>query len=308
MTIDTCILPDHCVTDVYNGDLGESRLMACQGGEDPVPFGGYRYAGLVTQMLTQISAWMEDNRNEVIGLQFTHNSPQSNKSAVVKEVIRLLEQRWCPDGDVSEGPCSNSTDNLRLSTYYNQSGAWPTLAQAIDTNSRIFVSIDEALNVDNLERKWMNPPPISKYSFLQPSSTSTSCAGLIDCAEQCNSTTELLSATGYMLGLCNTNVQQDCNMRLADYIEECHGMRQQHDKTINVILVNYPELGDAVFEAASLVNERNLARYIPSATTVQPNTTSATTDFTTAKSMRGVVSNISLILTIIMFNVLIITF
>ena len=72
--------------------------MACQGGMDEVPFGGYRYAGLITEVLRQINTWMdnEENRNEVIGLLFTNNSPETNKSVIIEEIIRLLEQEWCP--------------------------------------------------------------------------------------------------------------------------------------------------------------------------------------------------------------------
>ena len=304
LTFDACILPDDCV-DVYNGDLGESRLVACQGGESPVPFGGYRYAGLITQVLDQINDWMEDNRNEVIGVQFSRNSPDAQRSAVVREMVRLLEQRWCPNNNSSE-PCSNSTDNLSLNTHYNQSGTWPTLAEAINTNSRIFVFINEALNVDNLETKWMNPAPISKYSFSPPTPTNGNCFGLLECAQQCNSTTELLTATGFMLGACNDVIQQDCNVRLSEYIEECYMMRQQYEQTINVILVNYPELGDAVFETSRLVNERNVASYLPS-TTTQSITSSGGNFTTTGGCVMCVVSNMVLLLPLIV-HVLIFAF
>lgn len=271
LTIDTCILPDHCITDIYNGDIGESRLMTCQGGEDEVPFGGYRYGGLVSQVLGQISEWVdrEENRNEVIGLQFTNNSPESNKSRIVRELIRLLEERWCPNSSDSE-TCRTSVNDVTLNTYYNQSNSWPTLSQAIDTNSRIFVFMEEGLNVNQLETVWMNPAPVSKYTFTGPPSTSNECSRLIECAQQCNTSSELFSATGYLLGICNTDVQQDCNPRLADYAEECYRMRQQYNQTVNVILVNYPEQAvfpNTVFEVAKLLNERNIDKYLQTTTT-----------------------------------------
>ena len=206
LTLDTCILPDHCV-NVYGGGLSESRLMACQGGMDEVPFGGYRYAGLITEVLRQINTWMnyEENRNEVIGLLFTNNSPETNKSAILKEIIRLLEQEWCPDGNGTE-MCSNS-GNVTLSTHYNQTNSWPTLSQVIDTNTRIFVFIEDGLNVDNLIRVWMNPA-LSFYTFTKQS-TNTDCSSLVESVQHCNTTTELFSATGFVLGVCNDNVQQD---------------------------------------------------------------------------------------------------
>lgn len=259
------MLPEHCVTDVYNGDIGESRLMACQGGKNKVPYGGYRYAGLVTQVLNQIGDWMNkiENRNEVIGLQF-NNSPETNKSAIVKELIRLLEERWCQDSNYSE-TCSKSTSEVALNTHYNQTNTWPTLSHAIDSNSRIFTFIESGLNVDQVKRKWMNPAPISKYSFTQQI-TSNECSQLVECAQQCNVSSELISATGYLLGICNTDVQQDCNSQLSNYAEECYQMRQQYGQTVNVILVNYPEQANfpnTVFEVAKLLNERNVKKYLP---------------------------------------------
>lgn len=280
-TIDTCILPEHCITDVYNGNFAESRLMACQGGKNEVPFGGYRYAGFVTQILSQISDWMDktENRNEVIGLQFTNKSSETNKSAIIKELIHLLEARWCPDSNNSE-TCSKSTRDISLNTHYNETNTWPTLSHAIDTNSRIFIFIEAGLNVDQLEKKWMNLSPVLKYSFTQQMTTSNDCSQLVECAQQCNISSELVSATGYMLGICNTDVQQDCNSQLSSYVEECYQMRQQYGQTVNVILVNYPEqanLPNTVFEVAKLLNERNVKKYLP---TTRPQSFITTTPIT----------------------------
>ena len=286
LTLDTCILPDHCV-NVYGGGLSESRLMACQGGMDEVPFGGYRYAGLITEVLRQINTWMdnEENRNEVIGLLFTNNSPETNKSVIIEEIIRLLEQEWCPDGNGSE-ICSNS-GNVTLSTHYNQTNSWPTLSQAIDTNSRIFVFIEGGLNVDNLIRVWMNPAPVSIYTFTEQS-TNTDCSSLVESAQHCNTTTELFSATGFVLGVCNDNVQQDCNSRLANYSDVCYQMRQQYGQTVNVLLVNYPEQAkspNTVFEIAEKLNKRNVQMYLSTTTTNSSNSTVTTAITANTKSI-----------------------
>lgn len=273
LTFDTCILPDNCATHVYNGDISASRLMACQGGQEDVPFGGYRYGGLITQVLTQISDWieMEENRNEVIGLQFTRNSPEINKSAIVRELIALLEERWCSTSEPDGTGCSNiSGSSVTLNSQYNQTSTWPTLSQAIASNSRIFIFIDDALNIDELKRVWINPAPVSMSTFEQPSSTSHDCSRLYESVQYCNTSFELISATGFTLGICNNDVQKDCNTQLENVTNECHKVRQQYGQTVNVILVNYPEQAtppNTVFEVAEMLNTRNIKTYLPLVTT-----------------------------------------
>ena len=310
LTFDTCILPDHCATHVYNGDISASRLMACQGGEEDVPFGGYRYGGLITQALSQISDWieMEENRNEVIGIQFTRNSPETNKSVIVRELIGLLEERWCL---VSENTgCSNTSSfSVTLNSQYNQTGTWPTLSQAIESNSRIFIFIDDALNVDELKREWMNPAPVSMSTFRQPSSTSHDCSRLYESVQYCNTTSELISATGFMLGICNTNVQRDCNIRLENVTSECHKVRQQFGETVNIILVNYPEQAtspNTIFEAAEILNTRNIETYLQRMTTAVTVTVTESDVITntTAKAARCMPSNFVVIMTLILLELI----
>lgn len=301
LTFDTCILPDHCA-DVYSGDLGQSRLMACQGGQDDVPFGGYRYADLITEALRQIDDWMvnEVNHNEVIGLQFTNNSPEANKSAIVNELVRLLENRWCPNGNESE-TCNKSTTDITLNTHYSLSNTWPTLSQAIETNSRIFVFIEDGLNVDELVRVWMNPAPVSMYTFTQQLSINNDCSTLVESAQHCNTSFDLFAATGFMLGVCNTNVQQDCNSQLTNYTTMCYLMRLQYNQTVNVILVNYPEqanVPDTVFDVSNMINERNIETYLPVTYSAQ----STTSEIITAENSQRctcVLSNVILILSIV---------
>jgi hypothetical protein len=305
LTFDTCILPDICAAgaDIYGDGISASRLMACQGGEQDVPFGGYRYGGLITKVLSQISDWieMEENRNEVIGVHFTRNSPDGDKSAIVRELIGLLEERWCSIIEPDNTNCSSVLGStVTLNSEHNQNGTWPTLSQAIEYNSRIFIFIDDALNVNEVERVWMNPAPISMSTFEQPSSTSHDCSGLYESVQYCNISSELISATGFTLGVCNNDVQLDCNRLLEGVANQCHDMRQQYGQTVNVILVNYPEQAtapDTVFDVAEMLNLRNIETYLPLKPTVaEIESDDITTNVTvTAKAKSGgrrVLSNV----------------
>ena len=271
--------------------------MACQGGEPDVPFGGYRYGGLITKALSQINDWieMEENRNEVIGVQFTRNSPDGNKSAIVRELIELLEERWCLIIASDSTNCSSvHGSTVTLNSHYNQNATWPTLSQAIEYNSRIFIFIDDALNVDGVERIWMNPAPVSMSTFEQPSSTSRDCSRLHESVRYCNTSYELISATGFMLGVCNNNVQLECNRLLEEVTSQCHGIRQQYGQTVNIILVNYPEQAtspDTVFAVAEMLNMRNVEIYLPpkptAAVTESESDVTTNVTVTTAKATSG---------------------
>ena len=133
-------------------------------------------------MLSQISDWIEkeENCNEVIGVQFTRNSRDSDKSAVVEELIELLEERWCSISELNgTNRSSVSGSSVTLNSQYNQNATWPTLSQAIEQNSRIFIFIDDTLNVDEATRAWMNPAPISMSTFEELSSTNPDCLGQV---------------------------------------------------------------------------------------------------------------------------------
>ena len=296
LTFDTCILPEICAAgaDIYGDGISASRLMACQGGERDVPFGGYRYGGLITKVLSQISDWieMEENRNEVIGVQFTRNSPDGNKSAIVRELIDLLEERWCSITESDSTNCSSvHGSTVTLNSHYNQNATWPTLSQAIEYNSRVFIFIDDALNVDKMERIWMNPAPVSMSTFEQPSSTSRDCSRLHESVQYCNTSSELISATGFTLGVCNDDVQLDCNRLLEEVTNLCHNIRRQYGQIVNVILVNYPEQAtspDTVFAVAEMLNMKNIETYLPLKPTVAVTESDVTTNETvTAKATSG---------------------
>ena len=247
--------------------------MVCHGDDETERFNGYRYAGTIIKVLTQITEWMnrKENRNEVIGLQFTQNSPETNKSTIVDRLIPLLEQRWCSNKSET---CSNTNDTVTLNTFYNDRLTWPTLSQAIESNSRIFAFIDDGLNVNGLRRMWMNPAPVSTF---QQTSPSLDCSGLLEFAQYCNTSSELISATGFMLGTsCNSNIQKDCNPRLENSTRSCFELRQLHNQTVNVILVDYPEQAEpseSVTEVARMLNVVNMHTYLmPFTTTVTRDT------------------------------------
>lgn len=145
----------------------------------------------------------------------------------------------------------------------------------------------------------MNPPPVS--TFIQHSSHD--CSGLLDFAQSdCNTSSELVSATGFMLGVCNTNLQQDCNPRLENSTKACFELRQRHNQTVNVILVDYPEEAlpsESVTEVARMLNKINVQTYVTVHVTTGPVFTIEPAMPTTMNTGVCLLSNFIVILTMV---------
>lgn len=263
LSLDVCVLPDTCVSGAY-GDLGGSRLVSCQGG-DGGDFAGYAYGGSLLEILTQVDDWLGANTDQVIGIHFTMLAPRASRADVFSSLTTVLEGMW------GEGT-SNSSDGdgyvsaTEMSTYYlSNSNTWPTLKAAIDMRQRIFVFVDDELNVNNDVRTWINPTPFSALGEL----FSQSCAnpGIIDYGFLCNRTTsnELVIAIGYTLAVCIFTGQTNCNKLFQNATNVCYGQRQDSNRTFNVLLVDFPELGEgpnSVFEVVSALNQRNVHQFL----------------------------------------------
>ena len=68
---------------------------------------------------------------------------------------------------------------LLISTHYNQTNSWPTLSQAIDTNSRIFVFIEGGLNVRQLDKSLdESSSSFHIYIYIEQSTNTVDCSSL----------------------------------------------------------------------------------------------------------------------------------
>ena len=230
---------------------------------------GYRYGGPVLDVFEQVNNWMIENPNEVVVLHFTEDTPSENMSSILPELARLLERMW-----------STTSNELALNTYFSENGEWPTLQQAIVSNQRIIVLVDEGLrNVNSSSRPWINPPPRS--TFVPGSWSGNACPGLLDSALRCNTSEEFVLATGFTLGQCIPEGQMDCNPRLLNATYACYDLRLQFNQTVNTLLVDFPEqAGDnnSVFQVTKAINAENLERYLGINVFPVDTTTSVSTD------------------------------
>ena len=248
LNLDVCHLSINCSDEAY-GDLSTSRLVSCQGGDDML-FQGFKYGGRVIDIFNQVEDWMRNNTEEVIGLHFTRNTPSDERDEVFSGLVQLLDLMW--------GEQSSSTG---LNSFYTTNNLWPTLKQAVESNQRIFVFFDEELIVNGtIMRSWINPPPSSTF---QESPFNPSCMnpGILDHASRCDTTNDIVIAAGYTVAVCITNAQAACNYILLDAMEMCFSIRREENRTVNVILVDYPEMTTnnvSVFSVAMVLNEMNV--------------------------------------------------
>ena len=246
LNLDVCHLSVNCSDEAY-GDLNTSRLVSCQGGDNDMLFQGFKYGGRVIVIFNQVEDWMRNNTEEVIGLHFTRNTPSDERNEVFNGLVQLLDLMW--------GEQSSSTG---LNSFYTTNNSWPTLKQAVKSNQRIF---DEELIInETIMRSWINPPP---FSTFQENPFNPSCLnpGILDHASNCNTTNNIVIAAGYIVALCITNAQVACNDILLDAMEMCFSIRREENRTVNVILVDYPEMATnnvSVFSVAIEMNMRNI--------------------------------------------------
>lgn len=266
LSLDVCSLPEDCDASSY-GDLGASRLVSCIGSETDMSFNGFAYGGSLVKILNQVDDWMRSNSGEVIGIHFTRNIPVGDRAPVFSSLVPLLEMMW------GEGTANSSSRNAatEMSTYYSSnSNTWPTLRMAVETNQRIFIFVDNELSANDDSRPWINPTP---FSTLAPQGLSfgENCrqSGIFEHASRCNVTIardeDLVIAIGYTLVICINEGQASCNEILRNSTEVCYGLRQEGNRTINIVLVDYPNSGmdsNSVFAVVSDFNRRNVLQYI----------------------------------------------
>ena len=83
--------------------------------------------------------------------------------------------------------------------------------------------------------------------------------------------------TGYTLAVCISTGQRQCNIHLPNVTDTCYESLEVTNRTVNVILVNYPESNvnpnTTVVQLALGLNERNVEKFLVNAETTSGETT-----------------------------------
>ncbi len=258
LTLDICFLPQECDESTHD-NLDSSRLVACRGSETDPNFNGFSYGGSLVEILRQVDEWMRNHRNEVIGIHFTRNVPTADRSQIFSSLIPVLESKW--------GQGASNASATQMSTFYEtNSNTWPTLGKAVVDNQRIFIFADQELIEGEVSTLWKNPSPYQNY---EPDTLDRDCnmPGIEVHALRCSGAddSDLIIAVGYTLAICIRTGQMSCNNHLQNASNICYGLREAANRTVNVVLVDFPQLGQgtaaSVFNVTRELNDRNIERF-----------------------------------------------
>ena len=249
--IDTCLLGDKvqsCHKDAYGGPLSKA--------------------------FDQIDNYMKCHKNEVIILHFNRDAI-GDRATIAKRLVVELEKRWNPN---------KANNKLKMST--GTFSRWPTLRQAIETNQRIFIFMDNNLaqyvsksyiynRNDFMRSTWedqiivTNVPGIGCDGIIDPARRKCDDYGdqsIIELAAY-GSTYIGLGSLGLDLNFCVADMAKLCSLSLKKAADECYKQRAkpEHDKTVNILLVDYPVSKyypkQSVVDIAKILNERNIKRF-----------------------------------------------
>ena len=156
----------------------------------------YAYAGPISKILRQIDEWMGAHPYEVVGINFNSNFQAEYREVIYTSLLQLLEDKWGPT------VARQNSKDLAMSTFFQETGDWPTLLQAIETNQRVFIFISHALSNKPSLLPWVHAPPASTWTAVTTSHTI--CSVVVDIANisLCTNRPVLLQIGVYNFGIC----------------------------------------------------------------------------------------------------------
>ena len=278
LSLDLCVLPSECATTPF-GDVGADRLMSCRGdiNEDASNYAGLGYGQSLLRTLRDIDQWMRANPQEVIGLRFTGEVNTGDSAGVVNALVPTLIEMW-GEGTSNVTTRGNDASATEMSFFYSANNyTWPTLEEAIEENRRIFVFIDDSdLYAGGEETPWLSPTPALNADVQTWDQRCNDMTGFgAECAD--TGVDEYYISVGYTLAICIFTGVANCEPFIRNTTEACYRHREDVNRTVNVLLVDYPQLtttNNSVFSIVADLNVENVWRFAEPelATTATPMT------------------------------------
>ena len=202
--------------------------------------------------------------NEVVILHFNRDADISGESAkenIGKSLATILTELWDPNGG----------GQLTMNNYYkNNNNQWPTLRQAIETNQRIFVFME------NGPAKYISPQPdwlVQSNGVMRSSWKSVYVGFIYGCIDivqpardKCDTGRDFMELAAFGThGLCRWDMAWWCSKDdgIGDAMEECYTKRQKHGKTVNFMIVDFAvdNYETSVIDRAKTMNQRNIQTF-----------------------------------------------
>ncbi len=156
--------------------------------------------------------------------------------------------------------------NIHYKTYYWK---WPTLANAIRINQRIFVFMENNLSQHiSWRHKWL----VRSNRFIASTwdsnpVTATSCSGITTNAKKkCRRHADFIELSAFgSYGLCTWDMATICSRWLGEAQNECYNLRKTMGKTVNFLLVDWIDYyhgQESVINKAKFMNQENVRKYL----------------------------------------------
>ena len=233
---------------------GKNEALNCHcpgGGKDCA------YAGSIEKGLLQIDGWMKSNPNEVVIIHFNRDSQEGYRGKIAKSIEAVLLKLWPP----------NNAHELAMNTYrHHNNNKWPTLKEAVTSNQRIFLFMDNGLAQHLQAVDWL---VISKFLIASTWDTikfTSNCSAITrNAGKKCGSNRDFIDLSAFgSYGKCTWDMARICSKWLGEAQEACYQKRKVNGKTVNFLLVDWIDYydGESVVKKALIMNQKNIKKYL----------------------------------------------
>ena len=258
---------DQNFQQLLDGDIRFLDIDNCWEWEQLSSCHGNAWTGIMKDGLEQLRTWMNANPNDIVMIHFNWDTDDDKKSTIASAIKEMLEARFV------------SGCGVEMSTYYHtHNQTWPTLKEAIESNQRLFVLLDNGLAGPIGRPSWAHVTSLTgsgteKYNFYRPSYESLDVVVEDDCKPIIQNARDTCNIAEYKLvdvaaygasGLCLPDIAYRCSAHYAAAVDACYEERKKLSKTVNIITGDFAtDSGRANIPAqAQRINLKNVADFL----------------------------------------------
>ncbi|XP_078383948.1 uncharacterized protein LOC144666391 [Oculina patagonica] len=225
------------------------------------------YGGSIRKMLQQINEWMLRNPTEVVIIKFGRDTVHSKAEKIGSEILEQMKNLWEPTKE------KTALKHLTLNDHRRRSWKWPTLGEAISSNQRIFLFMDNRLLGNSYYRyRWVYYANYEISLSWKPMNLieSSGCSKMVGaiqkrCAE--SYFYDFMEVDLFLTwGLCVKHLADWCNQYIDEASKKCFNERLSRQKaTVNFIVVDWAGRthgANKISEVAKRRNEQNVKFFL----------------------------------------------
>lgn len=220
----------------------------------------------VARILSEIDAWMKNNRNEVIVVSFTGKGSPASRQIIAKEIKKLVLKLWAPTIK------RRVAKQLTMSDAHFSTGRWKMLWEAITLNQRIVLFVNPTLSSLMGNPSWAHDFKSIKLTETPITyQNSSNCKNLVKLvAAKCKTFSPFVSVDMYLtrgLPVCTDKRADECNPLLESAADLCFQQRISGRLTVNFLKIDFADrqngAGFKILQRVSnKLNQRNAAQFL----------------------------------------------